>query len=218
MAVELYDEHEQSERVRKWLQDNGVAVVMGLVLALAGILGWRQWQDYQANQALMANEYYAAVQREIEAGDLEQARAQLDQMSQAVGKHAYATLAALLVASMEISEGELDAAADRLRGLEETGRIQALAPVIRLRRALVEIAREQPESALALLGDQAPGGMEALWHELKGDALAALGRHSEAVAAYEQAVERYRGDGQSFRVVQIKLDAAVSRAGTAENS
>ena len=60
MAVELYDDHEQSERVRNWISENGVSIVMGVVLALAGIFGWRQWQDYQVVQAPLAKEYYVA--------------------------------------------------------------------------------------------------------------------------------------------------------------
>ena len=71
MAVELYDEHEQSERVRGWLRENGAALVIGVVLALGGIFGFRQWQGYQDAQAAMASDFYTAVQQEIEAEELE---------------------------------------------------------------------------------------------------------------------------------------------------
>ena len=66
MAVELYDEHEQSERVRGWLRENGASLLIGVGLALAGIFGWRQWISYQDSRDLLASEYYTAIQLELD--------------------------------------------------------------------------------------------------------------------------------------------------------
>lgn len=218
MAVELYDEHEQSERVRSWMRENGVSVVMGVVLALAGIFGWRQWQDYQSNQAMLANEYYAAVQREVEAGDLEAAAQQFTTLREAVGEHGYVALAGLLIAGVHGTRGELDAAAAIYEDLRQGKAWDALQPVLRIRHAQVEVARGQAESGLALLEGYGPAGFEGLWMELRGDALNDLGRHAEAAEAYQAAVERYQGEGNNFRMAQTKLEHSRSLAGIAEPS
>ena len=38
--VEIYDAHEQGEIVKKWLRENGSAIVMGLVIAFGGLFGF----------------------------------------------------------------------------------------------------------------------------------------------------------------------------------
>ena len=45
--VEIYDAHEQGEVVKKWLSENGSAIVMGLVIAFGGLFGFKQWQSWQ---------------------------------------------------------------------------------------------------------------------------------------------------------------------------
>ena len=218
MAVELYDEHEQSERVRSWLRENGVSIVMGVVLALAGIFGWRQWQDYQSSQATLANEYYAAIQRQLEADNVEAAAEQFAAMREGVGEHAYLALAGMLLAPSLSEAGETGQAAEIYNSLLESGKWSALRPLIRLRLALVETALGRSESALARLQGDAPAGYEALWLETRGDVLFDLNRLDAAAEAYAAAVEQLRGEGGSFRQARIKLDAVRSAAGSAEAS
>lgn len=213
MAVELYDEHEQSERVRKWLRENGVSILMGVVLALAGIFGWRQWQDYQSGQAVLANEYYAAIQAELEADNVDAAAEQFAAMREGVGEHAYVALAGMLLASSLSEAGETERAAEIYEPLIDSGKWPALQPVIRLRMAQAETALGRGESALARLQGEAPEGYEALWLETRGDVLFDLDRLEAAAEAYAAAVEQLRGEGGSFRQARIKLDAVRSASG-----
>lgn len=218
MAVELYDEHEQSERVRKWLRENGVSIFMGVALALAGIFGWRQWQDYQSGQAALANEYYAGIQRQLEADNVEAAAEQYAAMREGVGQHAYIALAGILLAASLDEAGETERAAGIYESLVDSGKWPALQPLIRLRLALVETALGRSESALGRLEGDAPEGYEALWLETRGDVLFDLNRLDEAAQAYAAAVEQLRGEGGRFRQARIKLDAVESAANGAEPS
>jgi len=223
MAVELYDEHEQSERVRSWLRENGISILMGVALALAGIFGWRQWQDYQSGQAMLANEYYAAIQQELDAGSTQAAAEQYAAMREGVGEHAYLALSGMLVASAWTDAGEVDSAAEIYSGLLDAGKWASLEPLIRLRLALIEIARDRGDAALALLQGETPAGYEGLWLETRGDVLFDMGRFDEAAAAYAAAVTQLRGEGRNFRQAETKLDAvqsatAGSATASAENS
>jgi predicted negative regulator of RcsB-dependent stress response len=217
MAVELYDEHEQSERVRNWLRENGTSIALGVVLALAGIFGWRQWQDYRAERAVLANEYYSAIVQQLEADDAQAAAEQLDAMREGVGDNAYTALAGMRVAAALASGGELDAAADIYRRHLEDAEA-SLQPLIRLRLAILEAGRDRADEALALLEGDPPAGYEGLWLETRGDALFDLGRLDEAGVAYAAAVERLRSDGRRFRQAELKLDAVRSAAGAAAAS
>jgi len=218
MAVELYDEHEQSERVRNWLRSNGVSLLMGVVLALGGIFGWRQWQDYQTGQAALANEYYAAIQRELEAGSDQSAAEQFAAMREGVGDHAYVALSGMLVAAAWTEAGETENAASIYRELLESDEWEALKPLIRLRLALIEIALDRGDQAFTLLEGTPPAGYEGIWLETRGDVLFDMSRLEEAADAYAAAVEQLRGEGRNFRQAEIKLDAAQSAAGRVATS
>lgn len=218
MAVELYDEHEQSERVRSWLRENGVSILMGVVLALAGIFGWRQWQDYQAGQAALANEYYAAIQQELDAGNNQAAAEQFAAMREGVGEHGYVALAGMLLAAAWAESGETENAAGIYRSLVDSGKWPSLEPLIRLRLALIETALGRSDAALALLQGDAPTGYEGLWLETRGDVLLDLDRFDDAAEAYAAAVTQLRGEGRNFRQAELKLDAARSAGGSVETS
>jgi predicted negative regulator of RcsB-dependent stress response len=218
MAVELYDEHEQSERVRGWLRENGAALVIGVVLAIGGIFGFRQWQGYQAGQGVLASDFYTAIQQEIEAESLDGAREQLQRMLEAVGDHAYADLGTMLLAGAEVEAGETAEARTHYSQLLERVTGTALEPLVRLRLARLEASVEQADAGLALLSGDAPVGFESLWLETRGDLLAGLGRTDEALEAYDAAVAQLEGEGNSARLVQVKLDALRSASGSSEAS
>ncbi len=218
MAVELYDEHEQSERVRGWLRENGASLLIGVGLALAGIFGWRQWISYQDSRDLLASEYYTAIQLELEEDRLAAAQDQFAGMQNAVDGHAYGDLAAMLLAAAEVEAGEVATATERYQALLERNAEGALEPLIRLRLARLHAAQGQGEQGLALLDGEAPTGFESLWLEVRGDLLAGLGRTDEAVDAYAAAADQLRGEGNSARLVEVKLDALRSRTGSPEAS
>ena len=75
MAIDdLLDEHEQSERVRSWLRQNGAGLIGGVVLGLGAIAGWQWWQQQQqvANEA--AGQRFEAALKAIGSNDLKRAQ------------------------------------------------------------------------------------------------------------------------------------------------
>ena len=62
MAFDAYDDYEQSERVQKWLRQNGVSIAVGVAVGLVAIFGWQQWRGHQANYQTQASALYQQVQ------------------------------------------------------------------------------------------------------------------------------------------------------------
>ena len=58
---DLYDTHEQGERVKSWLRENGSAIVMGLVLAFGLMFGFKQWQSWQISKRQQASAEYQVL-------------------------------------------------------------------------------------------------------------------------------------------------------------
>ncbi|HLS04854.1 MAG TPA: tetratricopeptide repeat protein [Wenzhouxiangella sp.] len=214
MAVELYDEHEQGERVRKWIKEYSATIVMGLILAFAGIFGFRYWQDYRAGQLALGSEYYQVIQNLAEQGDAEAVAAEYESMTAAVGHSAYAGLAGLHVAAAWVDDGRLGKAESIYREILDNRKLKALWPVVNLRLARVLEAQGEHEEALALLDGASPKGYEAAWLEARGDVLFERGRTDDARVAWEEALARRSADGQNVGLLEIKLDAAASGKGS----
>ena len=58
---DLYDTHEQGERVKSWLRENGSAIVMGLVLAFGLMFGFKQWQAWETSKRQQASAEYQVM-------------------------------------------------------------------------------------------------------------------------------------------------------------
>ncbi len=215
MAVEIYDDHEQSERVRNWLRENGFAIVMGVVLALAGIFGWRQWGEYQTGRIEAAADYYRSVETALADDDFEAAEEQYRQMRETLGGQAYTALAGLRIAADLVEQARLEDAAGIYRDILGQRGLDSLRPVVEARLARLQYALGQVDEALVTLGEQAPVGHEAVWAELRGDLLVAGGRLAEAREAYRRAIVRLQADGLNARLVQAKMDSldAAEQAG-----
>src|SRR3982751_1063844 len=112
MAIDdLLDEHEQSEKVRNWLQENALGLIGGIVLGLALIAGWQWWQRHQEDARVAAGDRYQGALDHIKANQLSQARAKLAGLD----TDAYATLGALQLSKAQLAAGQRDQAIATLR-------------------------------------------------------------------------------------------------------
>jgi predicted negative regulator of RcsB-dependent stress response len=108
--VEIYDAHEQGEIVKKWLRENGSAIVMGLVIAFGGLFGFKQWQSWQENTRQHASAEYAVMSNLLEAGQLDAAMANFQTLRDDFADSPYTSMAAMMVASARIEANQSDLA------------------------------------------------------------------------------------------------------------
>jgi predicted negative regulator of RcsB-dependent stress response len=205
MAIDdLLDEHEQSERVRTWLRNNGAGLIGGVVLGLAVIFGWQWWQKEQAKQNQQA---HLAYQTAVESLSGDPANADPAKAKAAVAKlkdggdRIYADLAGLQLAKVQIDAGRRDDAIATLRGLTPDA---SLRPLVNLRLARLLTDAGKPDEALKLLGQaDDPAGLE-----VRGDALLAAGKREEARDAYTKALTGLDVAAPQRRLVELKLTDA----------
>lgn len=197
MAIDdLLDEHEQSERVRSWLRNNGAGLLGGVALGLAVILGWQWWQKDQAGKKEQAYQEYQAAVEGLAKGDLKQAKAAVDALSK--NDTLYANTAGLQLAKAQVQAGERDAAIATLRGLTPD---ETMRPLVNLRVARLLIDAGKHDEALKLL-DAAD---DASSLEVRGDALLATGKAKEAQEAYTRALTTLDAVSPQRRLVELKL-------------
>lgn len=200
MAIDdLLDEHEQSERVRSWLRQNALGLVGGIALGLALIGGWQWWQARQLQQQAGAGDRFDAMVTALDAGDLAKGKQLAAQLPR---EGMYATLAALRLARAQVEGGATDEAIATLRGLQNVD--PAIAAIVQQRLARLQIDAGKPQEALETLG-RADG---ALALDLRGDALAALGKRDEARDAYAQAYRKTDPGAPARPLLAMKLSDA----------
>ena len=199
------DEHEQGELVRSWLRQNGAAIIGGVAVGLAGILGWQWWQHNQAQHKYDAATTFQALEDAVERGDNATVAQLADELGGRYANTPYGALALLRVGDSKLAEGDADASQAALTEAAKAAQDPALASLASLRLARVQLAAGKAEEALARLATIPAGDYAGLAAETRGDALLSLGRTDEAQAAYQDALTTLETGAPNRFIVEMKL-------------
>jgi predicted negative regulator of RcsB-dependent stress response len=180
-------EDEQVEKLKTWLKENGLSIIMGIVIGVGGIGGYNYWKRYQETTAAEASAHYAQMMQALAADNDDLVQQQADILRADYAATDYASLADLALARMQVDNGEFAAAIESLQPLAGSEEQQPLVFLARIRLAALQIQLEQYEQSLATLDTGFPNEFSALVDELRGDALARQGKTDEAIVAYRKA-------------------------------
>ncbi|MDX1569557.1 MAG: tetratricopeptide repeat protein [Xanthomonadales bacterium] len=209
MANEHLDDYEQAEAVKKWLRENGGAIVMGVAIGLGGLYGWQYFQSYQVEQKYEAAAGYAALVANLEQD--QPAPGALDEFRNAYGSDSYAALAGLQLAQDAVEAGDLDQAIEILRRTTEFAEPEPMRNIAGLRLARVQLAAGRHAEALASIDRWGTGKFEALGAEIRGDVLYAQGDRAGAREAYQFALNNLEAGGDR-NLLQMKIDDLTAAA------
>jgi predicted negative regulator of RcsB-dependent stress response len=206
--VEIYDAHEQGEIVKKWLQENGSAIIMGLVIAFGGLFGFKQWQAWQLNNRQQAYAEFEVMNQLLTAGQLDAAMANFQNLQEKHADSPYASLAALQMgkARLEVKQGDL--AVNHYRFVVDNGQPKEIRVIARERLARLLLDQGQAAEALELIQGQTEiAGFEARYAETRGDIFLALGRMQEAIAAYQEALDALESGMGDRNTLELKIES-----------
>lgn len=206
--AEIYDPNEQDEVVKKWLRDNGSAIVMGLVIAFGGLFGFKQWQVWQVNSKQQASAEFEVMTDLLTDGQLDGAMANYQTLQDDYAKSPYASLAALQMARARVEANQTDLAVDLYQFVVDNGYPTALSVVARERLARLKLSQGLAEEALTLLnGATDITGFEARYAEVRGDIYYSLGRNDEAITAYLEALDTLEAGVGDRNTLVLKLES-----------
>jgi predicted negative regulator of RcsB-dependent stress response len=206
--VEIYDAHEQGEVVKKWLQENGSAIVMGLVIAFGGLFGFKQWQGWQDANRQNASVEFEVMDQLLAAGQLDAAMSNFQNLQDEYASSPYTSMAALKMARARVDVNQPDLAIGLYQYVVENGYPKALSVVARERLARVLLDQNRADEALQILnGADDIRGFEARFAEVRGDIHLSQGRNEEAVAAYQEALEQLEAGVGDRSTLLMKLQA-----------
>ncbi len=182
--MEQYTDDERVEDLKKWWQENGVSIIVGIALGVAAIFGWRYWvshRDAQANQASLA---YDAFIEAVEKPDTDQARQRGQGLLADFPNSAYAALATLRLAKLAVDNGDQATAIQQLQWVIDHAKLAELQDIARLRLARVFFAAGQLTEAEKLLARVNTASLTAEREELRGDLALAGNDPAKARTAY----------------------------------
>jgi predicted negative regulator of RcsB-dependent stress response len=214
--VEIYDSHEQSERVKNWLRDNGGAMILGLILAFGGLYGFKQWQIWSQSRDQQASAEYHVMIDLLDAGNLDAAVSNYETLKADHAKSAYTSLAALYMASARVKAGQSDLAVPMLEFAMDHAEPAPLRTIARERLARVKAQNGDYQGALTLLdGASDTTGFEAQFAEIRGDIYQQQGDLTAAAGYYREALSLMEEGAGDRNFLQMKLDALGATAGDA---
>ncbi|CCN82267.1 putative TPR repeat protein [Vibrio nigripulchritudo SFn27] len=200
--MELYDtEEQQVEAIKEWWKENGKAVIVGAVVGLGGIFGWRFYQDSQADAQNAASLAYDGVLKQIQTSGAESSSDALA-FIEANKDSQYSVLAALQLAKAFVEAGELDKALEQLSWAKTNTKDESIVSLLTVREARVLAEQEKFDDALTKLDSVKEAGWAGRIAELRGDILLRQGNTESAYAAYSEAQQQ----SDTSQALQMKLD------------
>jgi predicted negative regulator of RcsB-dependent stress response len=211
------EEEETLDSLKRWWNESGKSLALGVVIFAVGYLGWSQWQAMQTTNTAEASDLFEELGTTVVLGPgvpvTEDARSRaqtlIQQLKADYADTTYALYGALFGARLAVDQNDLPTAEAELQWLLDntrSGLFGATNPSLiitaQLRLARVILARGDAERALVLLDSITPGAFEADHAEIRGDVLVALGRTSEAQASFQAALQA----GSTSTTLQMKLD------------
>jgi len=213
--IEGYEtEEQQVDAIKKWWNDNGTMLIVGAVIGLAGLWGWRYYGESVTASQEKASIEFAHVSEKFNAQGEAHDSSELKQFVAENEGNNYATLGALLLAKEAVDAGDLELAKTQLTELLASNEYAALTPIIALRLARVSAELGEYDEALSTLNSIENEAFLVKVNQTKGDIYLKQGDSNAARAAYQTAVDA--SEGRVDPVLQLQLnDLAVEKKATA---
>lgn len=200
-----YDEHEQNERVRSWLRQNGSSLITGIAMGLALVFGWQWWQGRGEQHKAEAAGQYQALAAALEAKDAGKAKALSTQIGDKFADTGYAQVATLKNATF-LHESGKDAEALALLRAERAGFTDpAMLEIVDIRIARLLLITGKADEAAKELDKLAKPLYPQVVEEMRGDIAIARGNRDEARKRYESALAKLDAEAPTRPLLELKL-------------
>jgi predicted negative regulator of RcsB-dependent stress response len=205
MAYDL-EEQEQIDAIKAWWKQYGNTVLLSVAVFVAIVAGIQGWRYYQNKQTVQAAGLYEMLQGAADSHDVSKVRQVAGQLIEQYPRTAYATRAALLAAKSNHDSGDAKSAKAQLQWVLDHAGSDEVRDTARLRLAGILLDEKNHAEALKLLDNKHDAAFDGLYADLKGDVLLASGKEAEARASYKLALEKIDPASAYRGLVQMKLD------------
>ena len=200
-----YDEHEQSERVRGWLRQNGSSLITGIALGLTLVFGWQWWQGRGERHKEEAAGQFETLGQAVEAKDATKVKLLATQVREKFDDTGYADLAVLRQAAFLHESGKDPEALALLRAERPKVTDPGLAEILDIRIARLLLISGKADEAGKELAKLTSPRFQGVVDELRGDIAVAQGKRDEARKNYESALGKLDEAAPTRPLLELKL-------------
>ena len=194
----MKSDEEKAEALKAWWRSNGISVVSGVALTIAGMFGWNYYQENKLTSAEGASKIYSQLDKD----DADPA-AIVEKLNSEYGSSVYASLAALSAAKSSCEDNKTDACIDLLKTAAESSQ-DSVADIAKIRLARTLISTGKLDEAQSILSAGLPKAYASLVSELNGDIHSAKKEFKQAREAYDKAIES--AGSVNTQLLQMKRD------------
>lgn len=187
--MEVYSsENEQREALMRFLADNGKALVIGVIIGIAALVGWRYWHNHQNDEMMASSAAWQQVNTALTTGAAQQ---QIDDAATFAknNNNNYGALTSMDLARFYAEKGDFTTAEQQLKKALTQTKEENLQTLIKLRLARVQIQAKNVDGALQTLTGIKQEAWSALADDIRGDALIIKGDNQAARDAYDKALK-----------------------------
>lgn len=199
-------EEQQVEAIKRFWKENGIAIIVGAVLGLGGLWGWRYYSDHQVIVKEAASLEYQAV---VEGLQAETGQARATAFINEYADSGYAPLMSLVLAQQSIEDKDFEQALEHLN-VAASSDDEALSSLAYIRMARVQLAQNNAEQTLETISKVTGEAFATQVETVKGDAYSQLADFAKARLAYSAAVDA----DETNRMAKMKLDNLAVAAGS----
>lgn len=177
-------EQEELEKLQEWWKNNGSAILLGLFVGVAGVLGWRLRESHLEQEAEAASDIFqelAEAAREEDSDTMEDLATSIE--SDYSGS-VYGSFVDLLNGKMAVTENDLAEAQRSLQEFLDSSPAPLLADLTRARLARILMAGRELAAAEDVLAEVENESSMIL--ELRGDLRMLQSKPEEAAASYRE--------------------------------
>ncbi len=200
---EYLSEDEQVEALKRWWQENGRSVVVGVVIGLGSVFGWQAWSQHQQQIAEQASHRFAQMQFAMEAGDHAAVEKQAELLAAEHADSSYTTFAALYKAKIKQEKGDNEGAQAELEWLLAHTTEPVLKQIARLRLVRILLEINDTDRAAVVLSQAGSDSFSGEFAALRGDLAQLQGDSAAAHKAYLEAIDQGVTDAN---LLQMKID------------
>lgn len=177
-------EEQQVQAIKDFWKKNGTTIIVGVVIGLGGLFGWRAYSDHiistKEQNSIAFNE---SVESALESENVDS----LKQFAEQHGDTGYTVLAQLIIAQQSVEDGDLEKAAAALENINTSSVAMADLAKVRLANVMIELTRYQ--DAIDTIDQISSSQFSSIANELKGDAYIALNDFVQAERAYQSSLD-----------------------------
>ena len=204
--MSTYADQEELDKLKDWWKNYGNALIAGLLLGAAILVGIRYWTQHKEQSLQAASVIYEQMMQSYRAKKPDLVRHSGESLINDYSATPYAGMAALILARMDFDSGDMAGARKRLQWTVEHADDTATVHAARLRLARIYFSGGDKDAALALLDVTDQAGFKTEYEELKGDIYAAQGKIVEARAAFREALKLLSAGSPYVPILNMKLD------------